>query len=115
VDGFAVPAEACLGRGVLDHLLGGHVHAAGVRVGVGLDVALVEQLVERLAAGDVAQVVQDLVPEARVQQVQDGVLDTARRTGRRHRRSRALLAVPGPIQYRSSSGSTTWVSFVGSR
>ena len=39
--------------------------------------ALVEQPLERLTGGDVAQVVQHLVPEPRVQQVQHGVLDAA--------------------------------------
>ncbi len=49
--------------------------AAVVAVGVGLDVALVEQAMKRLERADMAQVEQDLVPEAGVQQVQHGVLD----------------------------------------
>ena len=43
----------------------------------GLDVALAEVRAERLVAAEVAQVVQHLVPEARVEQVQHGVLDAA--------------------------------------
>jgi hypothetical protein len=80
VTGCVVPRETGA-RAVLaddlDDLLRGHVGAAGVGVGPGLDVALVEQPAERLLGAHVAQVVQDLVPEAGVQQVQDGVLDAA--------------------------------------
>ena len=61
----------------LGHLGRGHVDAAGVGVGEGLDVPLVEQAPVGLLAGDVAEVEQDLVPEPRVQQVQHGVLDAA--------------------------------------
>ena len=61
----------------LDDVAGWNVGAAGVGVGESLDIALVDQPAVRLAGGDVAQVVQDLVPEARVQQVQNGVLDAA--------------------------------------
>jgi len=68
--------EAYGGGDLLD-LVGGHVLAASIGVGVGLDVALVEEAVVGLGGGDVAQVEQDLVPEARVEQVQDGVLDAA--------------------------------------
>ena len=41
------------------------------------DVALIEQAVERLDRADVPQIEQHLVPEAGVQQVQHGMLDTA--------------------------------------
>ena len=58
-------------------LVGGHDMPRRVGVGVGLDVALVEQPVERLLRGHVAEVVQHLVPEAGVEQVQHGVLDAA--------------------------------------
>ncbi len=74
-DGLAVPRETAVCA--LDDLLGRDVRAAGVGVGVGLDVALVEQPAERLLRADVAEVEQHLVPEPRVQQVQHGVLDAA--------------------------------------
>ena len=74
VDRLALVEELAV---LLHDLGGGHVEAALVGVGVGGDVALVDQPAERLLAGDVAQVVQHLVPEAGVQQVQHGVLDTA--------------------------------------
>ncbi len=77
---FAVPGEGRLAVGVggaLHHFVGGHVLAAVVGVGVGLDHALVEQLVERFGGIHVAEVEQHLVPEARVQQVQHGVLHAA--------------------------------------
>ena len=74
-DRCVVPRETTVRR--LDHLLRRHVAAAGVGVGVRLDVALVEQPPERLLGGDLAQVVEHLVPEPGVQQVQDGVLDPA--------------------------------------
>ena len=80
VDMLAVPGERRLavgaGRAFL-HLGGRHVLAAVVGVGVGLDHALVEQLVERLGRVHIAQVEQHLVPEARVQQVEHRVLDAA--------------------------------------
>ena len=71
-----VTGGAVLGGDLLD-LVGGHVLAASIGVGVGLDVTLVEEAVVGLGGGDVAQVEQDLVPEARVKQVQDGMLDAA--------------------------------------
>ena len=61
----------------LDDFGGGHVGAARVGVGERLDVALVDQPPVRLAGADVAEVVEHLVPEPRVQQVQHRVLDTA--------------------------------------
>ena len=54
---------------------GGHVGAAFVGVGEGLDVALVEELAVGFGGAQVAQVEEDLVPEAAVEQVQDGVFD----------------------------------------
>ncbi len=59
------------------HLGGRDGDATAVAVHEGLDHALVEQLVERLDRGDVPQVEQHLGPEARVQQVQHGVLGAA--------------------------------------
>ena len=56
---------------------GGNVDPARVGVGVCLDVTLVEQAAVRLRRGHVAEVVQHLVPETRVQQVQYQVLDAA--------------------------------------
>ena len=64
-------------RRVLDDLRGGDVDPPVVGVGVRLDVTLVEQSPVRLLAGDVAEIEQDLVPEAGVEEVQDGVLDPA--------------------------------------
>ena len=61
----------------LDDLTRLHVQAACVGVGRRLDVALVEQSLEGLGRRDVAEVEQDLVPEPRVEQVQDGVLHAA--------------------------------------
>ena len=96
---------------LLHDLGGGHVEAALVGVGVGRDVALVDQPAERLLAGDVAQVEQDLVPEAGVQQVQHGVLDAA--DVQVDAADVARLARPS--QYCSSSGSTICSSLPGSR
>ncbi len=53
------------------------VAAHGVLVGLGQHRALVAQLLERLLGADVPQVVQHLVPEARVQQVQHRVFGAA--------------------------------------
>ncbi len=74
-DRLALVAEPAVAG--LDHLGRRDVHAALVQVGVGQDVALVEQALERLLGGHVAQVVQHLVPETGVEQVQHGVLDAA--------------------------------------
>ena len=74
-DGRAVPRETTVRA--LHDLLGWHVEAARVGVGVGLDVALVEQPPERLHRADLAQVEQHLLPHPRVQQVQHRVLDAA--------------------------------------
>ena len=49
--------------------------AARIAVCVGLDVALIEETVERLGTRDVPEIEQNLVPEARVQQVQHCVFD----------------------------------------
>src|SRR5699024_130806 len=54
-----------------------HVDAAGIGVGISLDIALVVQAKIWLLGGDMAQVIEHLVPETRVQQVQHGVLHTA--------------------------------------
>ena len=59
------------------NLVSRHVLAAIIRVGVRLNHALIEQLVERFRRADKAQIVQDLVPEARIQQVQHRVLHAA--------------------------------------
>ena len=74
-DRLALPGERPVG-GLLD-LAGLHRLAPAVAVGRGLDVALAEVGAERLVAAQVAQVVQHLVPEPRVEQVQHGVLDAA--------------------------------------
>ena len=66
-----VLVAAALDLGGLD------VDAALVGVRGGLHIALVEQTGKRLAGADVPQVVEDLVPEARVEQVENGVLDAA--------------------------------------
>ena len=63
--------------GAFHDLVGRHVLATVIGVGVRLDHALVEQLVERFHGVDVAEVEQHLVPEAGVQQVQHGVFDAA--------------------------------------
>ena len=79
-DALPVPGEGRLAVGVVGpfhDLFGGHILAALVLVGVGLNVALVEQAVIGLRGGHHAEVEQDLVPEARVEQVQDRVLHTA--------------------------------------
>ena len=60
-----------------DDLGGWYVGTPGVGVGMGLDVALVNQPPVRLAGRDVAEIVKYLVPEPRVQQVQHRVLDPA--------------------------------------
>ena len=54
-----------------------HRLPAGIAVGVGLDVALVEEPAEWFGGGDVPQVEQHLVPEPGVQQMQHGVFDAA--------------------------------------
>src|SRR5215212_5074171 len=69
VPGPAVPVRHDLGRR--------HGLSSVVAVRVRLDVALVVQPPERLLACHMAQVEQDLVPEAGVEQVQHGVLDPA--------------------------------------
>ena len=61
----------------LDDFVGLHVLSARVGVRVGLDVALVEQAMERFFARYMAKIEQHLVPKAAVQQVQHCVLDTA--------------------------------------
>ena len=71
-DGLPLPREPVLG--VALDLGGGHVGPAGVLVGEGLDVALVEEPVEGLHGGRVPEVEEDLLPEAGVQQVQHRVL-----------------------------------------
>ena len=58
-------------------LVGGHGLATHVAVRVGLDVSLVEQAMERFLGRHVAEVVENLVPEARIEKVQHGVLDAA--------------------------------------
>ena len=73
--GLTLVGEA--GRLVTLNLVGGHVLAACVGVGVGLDVALVEERVVGLGVRHVAQVEENLLPEAGVEQVQDRVLDAA--------------------------------------
>src|SRR6266511_4405160 len=73
-DRLAAPAEAAVRLGDLG---GRHVDATPVRERVRLHVALVDQAVERLGGAHLAQVVQHLLPEARVQQVQDRLLDPA--------------------------------------
>ena len=60
-----------------DDLVCRDVNAAGIFERVRLDVALVDQSLERLDRADDTQVVEHLVPEAGVQQVQHGVLDAA--------------------------------------
>ena len=55
----------------------GHLHRFAVRAGFAQDHALVDQSAERFGRADVAAVVQDLVPEPRVQQVQHGVFGPA--------------------------------------
>ena len=74
-DGTAVVARSAVGVG--DHVVSRHVDAPLVLVGGGEHVALVEQAGERLRRRQVAEVEQDLVPEAGVQQMEDGVLDAA--------------------------------------
>ena len=77
---FAVPGEGRLAGGVgraFHDLVGRHVLAAVVGVGVGLDHALVEQLVERFGRVHVAEVEEHLVPEAGVEQVEHSVFDAA--------------------------------------
>ena len=68
------PEEAAV---PFDDLGRGHVGATRVGVGERLDVTLVDQTPVGLARTDVAQIVKDLVPEPRIQQVQHRVLDTA--------------------------------------
>ncbi len=60
---------------MLDDLVGRDGLAARIAIDIGLDHALVDQPAERFFAADVAQVVQHLVPEPRIQQVQHRVLD----------------------------------------
>ena len=73
-----VPVGGCAGivRALFD-ICRGHVDPARIRVGIGLDIPLVDQAVERLGRRNVSQVEQNLVPEAGVEQVQDSVFDTA--------------------------------------
>ena len=78
----------------------------------GLDVALVEQPAERLGRAEVAEVEQDLVPEAARRAGAGRRARPRRRTGR-PRRGRSGDC--GPIQYRSTCGSTKASSLVGSR
>ena len=56
-----------------DDLVVGHECAAGVFVRQAEDHALVEELFERLFRVDEPDIVEDFVPESRVEQVQDGV------------------------------------------
>ena len=74
VDLFAVVVELA----VLFLYLGRRdIYAAGIGIGVGLNIALVVQAAIRLLRADKAQVKEHLVPEAGVEQVQHGVLDAA--------------------------------------
>ena len=87
VDGFAgvldLPLVAAGGErldlgGLEDHGAAVGVAAAVLgQVGGAEDHALVDEALERLAGADVAEVEQDLVPEAGVEQVEDGVLGPA--------------------------------------
>ena len=56
-----------------DDLVVGYECAAGVFVRQAEDHALVEELFERLFRVDEPDIVEDFVPESRVEQVQDGV------------------------------------------
>ena len=51
--------------------------ALRVAVGAGQDGSLVTELLEGLLCGNVTKIEQNLVPEARIQQVKDGVLCAA--------------------------------------
>ena len=73
-DRLAVEEERAV---ALHHLGGLDVHAALVGVRRGEDHALVHEPLERLDRRHVAEVVQHLVPEARVEEVQHRVLDAA--------------------------------------
>ena len=74
-DGLSLPGEA--GVFVALDLIGRDVLAACVRVGVCLDVALVEQGVVRLRVRNKPEVEENLLPETRVQQVQNRVFHAA--------------------------------------
>src|SRR5699024_5087758 len=74
VDLFTVVEELAV---LLLYLSCWHVDATRIGVGISLDVALVVQATVWLLGGDMAQVIEHLVPETRVQQVQHGVLHTA--------------------------------------
>src|SRR5699024_706705 len=66
-------------------------------VGVGLDVALVEQAAERFLGAEVAEVVEHFVPEAGVEQVQYGVFDTADVEVDAARVARVVVALAHPV------------------
>src|SRR5699024_6429976 len=74
VDLFTVVEELAV---LLLYLGCWHIDSARIRVGISLDVALVVQATVWLLGRDMSQVKEHLVPETRVQQVQDGVLHTA--------------------------------------
>src|SRR5262249_8139119 len=61
----------------LDHLVCRYIRSASVGVGERLNVALVDQPAVRLPRADVTEVVQDLVPKSRIQQVQHRVFGAA--------------------------------------
>ena len=74
IDLFAVVVELAV---LFLYFSGRHVHAAGIRVGIGLDIALVVQAAVGLLGANKAQVKEHLVPEAGVEQMQHRVLDAA--------------------------------------
>ncbi len=101
------PALEAVSAVALLDLLGVDVHPTLVGVSRREDVPLVVEALERLRRRDVAQVVEHLVPEARVQEVQHGVLDTAHvqideagRSGAVAAGARSPVALDGAVDHR---------------